>query len=250
MTPFESILNWSWITMNSQQISFTEWIIIQAILWFHRILGISFSGFAIDSNGRIYCNQYFRVYGLSLTVVVLGYDLYQYVWHRERHWRECYQMESHRHHSNKTLTTILIHACIKEAIWFSNKIFILVFFNFKGFGLIKSLIENYKCLGYKNGTTFKIIAILLVWGLKILVFLCFGVRMVETRSIRCSVWQWEYKLSYFYLWVELYAMSIISVIYSSQLNKLIIRLQDFIRQQNGGGELRLFFENQSNTLLT
>ena len=44
-------------------------------LWFHRIIGMSFGGFATDSNGRIFSNKWFKFYGIIFTIIRMTYDL-------------------------------------------------------------------------------------------------------------------------------------------------------------------------------
>ena len=68
---FKSILNL--LKSNSK----LYWIrIIQILLWFHRITGLTFGGLSIDSNGKTSVNKFFKFYGYLLVVLMIIYDIY------------------------------------------------------------------------------------------------------------------------------------------------------------------------------
>src|SRR5882724_439232 len=45
---------------------------ISVLLWFHRILGLTFGGLSIDSNGRIFVNKYYKFYGYFMIALVIS----------------------------------------------------------------------------------------------------------------------------------------------------------------------------------
>ena len=50
--------------------------IAKSFLWFHRIIGLTFGGLAINSSGNISINRFYKFYGFCITAFSICLDIY------------------------------------------------------------------------------------------------------------------------------------------------------------------------------
>lgn len=53
---------------------------LQIILWIHRLIGITFGGLVIDSNGRLAVNNGLKYIGYVLILLLTSFDVVLYIW--------------------------------------------------------------------------------------------------------------------------------------------------------------------------
>ena len=216
------------------KLSRIQFIIIQLLLWFYRIFGISFGGFSIDSKGRMYSNKWLKVYGLSLAIVMVVYDLYQYVWYFERHMTEAKDYESFKNAPDQIKIPIIVHASATQLAWFCFKTFSLILFNLKGFDIMKDLIEKFAIYRPFKKRNTKILIILIFWLCQIVIN--FVIVAKFKNFWRIIVWQLEFKMCTMYNLAIVVIAWIISIVYSSRLNQLLHDLKDFAEFQKIQGD--------------
>ena len=218
------------------KLSRIQLIIIQSLLWFYGIIGISFGGFSIDSKRRVYSNIWLKIYGLSLAIVMVIYDLYQYFWYFERHITEAKGYETYKNAPDQIKIPIIILTYANQVAWFCFKKYSLILFSFKGFNVIKDIIEKLSVYQSFEKRNTKISLILLIWLTIIVINLVIATRF--DGSWRIVVWLIEYKLCLLYKMAIVIIVWITSVTYSSKLNELLQDLKYIAESHRSQGIYR------------
>jgi hypothetical protein len=120
------------------------------IIWFCRILGLTFGGLVIKENGEFSVNKILKIYGNILTIIIIIFEIYTRI--------ECRNGINFIYESNFKIFYYILNASI--ALFSANIILNLLYVQFKGFDLYK-LWLNYPLENLRN----KIIVLIIFFAI-------------------------------------------------------------------------------------
>ena len=144
------------------------------MLWFHRILGLTFGGLVIDSNGKLSQNKYYKFYGYFITIVYLVFDLFHFGYFLS-------EVDSIKHHYDldhqpKVFLFLLISIGI---VFNAYKYVSLYHFNVNGYEfamIIQKIIKN----NLKTFINFKCILIMFGWVTTVIMVIVLAVQSINS----------------------------------------------------------------------
>ena len=215
--------------------------VIKGLLWFSRILGLTFGGLTIDSNGRLFVNKYYKIYGYLFAVVVTTYDVYHFFWI----FTEGY--EAKRIYMSKYLSNFmsrLLPLIISSVgfCWHTLKIAITIYFNFYGFNLVKIVLDGFKDNQSKK-LNYKINLVILLWVTQIAAFNCFTIFSLSEFSYNYQklITMLDFNMVFIYSSTLASLLWVISIHTADKLNDIKNNLVKFITLKPG--KMRYCFLN-------
>ena len=202
--------------------------LLQILLWFYRLGGVTFGGLAIDSKGNLSVNKCLKYFGYACNVVVIMLEVFHYVWaiffgeHDHDHEKEIMKEIPE---NMRTLTYLVFH--INSFLFDLLKVSTLIFFNKHGYQMIKMMLEN---THHKSNArvTNGIVFVVFFWLIGIIAY-----ATISTLSVmRMSNFNWEkifklseYHMSFIYFSTLMALIWIISIKYSRRLEELATKLE-------------------------
>ena len=133
-------------------------LIVKTLLWFHRIFGLTFGGLTISSNGRIDKNVFYKFYGISITFISIGFEMYLFM---SIIFGTNIELKEEIFGNSKSFERLPI---IISLLMYLTKSLALIAINFNGFGLINNFILNLKdYIKYK--ITLSLCLVFFIWFL-------------------------------------------------------------------------------------
>jgi len=212
-------------------------VIVRVILWFNRIIGITFGGITIDSNGRISSSKWLTAISVIYAVIIFVYDLYQYVWNHNQHHEEGHKNSLLGNNKEKYQKTLLLLIIGNEYIWLGYKFIHSVLVNFRGYCVVKEIIIKIRKYRSYNKRNAKIITLLVFWLLQVIVQIAFWRRDVG-KSWKVFIWQLKFKLSFIQSWSTSLITWLVSVIYASRLDEMVDEINDLAKWQKKSKDRR------------
>ena len=208
----------------SNSISKMKKLIINLLLGFHRLIGVTFGGLAVNTNGRLTVNDGIKFYGFFVSVVILIMEICHYV---------CLFVV-HRNMSleHEKLTLDEIPDSLRKTTWMvfviysmwfdSIKITTLVYFNTSGQYLLKFVFDNIKLL--KNTIVTQLL--LVFWLTKVIIFTVvskMSLKEIDSMEKVCSLL--DYSLCCIYSATLIVMVWIVSIQMKDKLNNIKYNLE-------------------------
>lgn len=202
-------------------------IIARLLLWFHRILGLTFGGLVIDSNGKLSFNKYYKYYGYLVLIAFVSYDSIHFI---IIHSQEMIEV-SEKSKISKSVPYIL--ASVGMA-WNAYKIVNLYHFNRHGMKFIKILVEIIS-EDIKHLFSFRVVFTLFFWLIFMVRNLVFTLTTVKNsgKKLGENIAILESTIVVIYFWSISSLTWIVSMVYSKKLTDIEANLKLFIIQRSG-----------------
>ena len=207
--------------------------LIKVLLWFSRIIGLTFGGLTIDSNGRLLVNKYYKIYGYLFAIVVTVYDVYHFCW-SFNHGYEAKRKIFNQYLSEQMSKVLPILMTSVIATWFSLKLVMVVFFNVFGFKLVEMVVKCFKdkCQKRRN---FKVIFVVIIWFTQMITLMVISALHVPhiLHDYHKFMTIIEYNMVFIYSWTIASLLWIISIYTFDKLINMRKTLVNFVHFEPG-----------------
>ena len=207
--------------------------LIKILLWFCRILGLTFGGLTIDSNGRLFVNKYYKIYGYLFTIVLIIYDIYffTYALTNEIELKKKLVIEHIPGLMNKYIHILFSSVGV---LWYIFKLSILVYFNLYGFKLVETITKSFKN-DHRRKRNFKVILVIILWFLQMTTLVIISVFNVDVASgeIMKFIAMIQWNITFTYSWTLASITWVISIYFSERLDKMRHNLVRSLEYKSG-----------------
>ena len=208
--------------------------VIRVLLLFHRIIGISFGGLVIDTNGKTSVNRFYKIYGYLVFILLLSYDLYHFSYFSSNY------EKIYEYLNFKGLPKILPFLLASIGIvWNGFKLACYYYFNKHGYGLAMILVKMMNNQ-VKSMISFKTLAIILTWltGAIKLIAMATCSFDLEENLLDQNTAIIQSCITFTLFWSLASITWIISFTYSNTLDEMVNQLRIIIDMRSG----KLYFD--------